>query len=85
MLPSYCAAGLLDTLASLLGRSYLSDLRLQQFHSQLVCALLTIQPETFPLVQWNEAIQYLLPGEPIQADSCRQARSFLIDHLLPDQ
>ncbi|MDD4849221.1 MAG: hypothetical protein PHO10_00825 [Gemmiger sp.] len=67
---------LLDLLATRLGLSILSDLRRYVGTTAFLKVLDGLNPEDFPLQEWNECLQYLL-GENSVYPTCAAARAHL--------
>ncbi|MBT9778286.1 hypothetical protein GPL15_17445 [Clostridium sp. MCC353] len=73
--------GLLDELAKQLCSDYLSDLRLPANRLSLVPLLNRINPASFTVNGWNDAISYIL-GERKQFDSQEKARDYIISRII---
>lgn len=53
------AGYLLDDLAALEGCECLSDMRLLVYQERLISALQSIDPQSYSLWDWNDAVEYL--------------------------
>ena len=76
---------LLDFLARTLHCDYLSDLKfLSRNQRQILAETVSgIQPDSIPLREWNDALQYLTDSESM--DTQEGAKQFLICNLVKDR
>ncbi|MBS6644493.1 MAG: hypothetical protein KH366_13015 [Clostridiaceae bacterium] len=75
--------GLLDELAKGLHSEYLSDLRLPANRLSLIPQLNRINPASYKVKDWNDAISYIL-GERKLFDSQTAARDYMISQIIED-
>lgn len=70
----------LDHLAQLLQCSCLSDLRFRRLSSAEARKLLS-EPEEYPLIQYQEAVQYILADRSPSVSSPAEAKQAIVSHL----
>lgn len=75
---------LLETLAHALNCQYLSDLKTPALTDRLDQALLQLDPDTFAVKQWRDAMMYLT-GKKCEAASAAEIKQALMDALTQAQ
>lgn len=70
----------LDHLAQLLQCSCLSDLRFRRLSSTEAHKLLG-EPDDYPLIQYQEAVQYILSDAAPSVSSPAEAKQAIVSHL----